>query len=68
MTRVRTASKIHCSIRMRREFLRIAASRNCIAAHCISRNLPPVQQVNDDRDRSRAQPPEERTLREAEGP
>ncbi len=36
---MRTASRIHCSIRIRREFLRIAASKNRIAAHRISRNL-----------------------------
>ena len=39
MTIVRTASSSHCSTRIRREFLRIAASRNLIAAHGISRNF-----------------------------
>src|SRR5271157_3899098 len=39
MSRVRTAKSSHCSMRTRRWFLRIAASRNCIAAHGISRNL-----------------------------
>src|SRR5271165_2400307 len=39
MSRVRTARSSHCSMRTHRWFLRIAASRNCIAAHGISRNL-----------------------------
>src|SRR5271157_100067 len=39
MSRVRTARSSHCSMRTRRWFLRIAAIRNCIAAHGVSRNL-----------------------------
>src|SRR5271166_383385 len=39
ISRVRTARSSHCSMRTRRWFLRIAAIRNCIAAHGISRNL-----------------------------
>src|SRR5271157_4275509 len=39
MSKVRTARSSHCSMRTRRWFLRIAAIRNCIAAHGISRNL-----------------------------
>ena len=36
---IRTASRINCSMRIRREFLRTASSRNFIAAHCVSRNF-----------------------------
>ena len=39
MSKVRTARSSHCSMRTRRWFLRIAAIKNCIAAHDISRNL-----------------------------
>ena len=39
MISVRIASRSHCSIRIRRRFLRIAASRNRIAAHGTSRNF-----------------------------
>ncbi len=39
MISVRTASRIHCSSWMRREFLRSAASRNSIAAQETSRYL-----------------------------
>jgi hypothetical protein len=39
MIRVRTARRSHCSTRIRREFLRIAAIRNRIAAQGISRCL-----------------------------
>ena len=39
ITSVLIARSSHCSIRIRRRFLRRAASRNCIAAHETSRNL-----------------------------
>ncbi len=39
ISNVRTANRIHCSIWIRREFLRMAISRYCMAAHGTSRYL-----------------------------
>ena len=67
ITSVRTASRSHCSIRIRREFFRIAASRNRIAAHGISRNLRRFSRWMMIGSDAAARPAEQREVGEAEG-
>ena len=61
-SKVRTARRSHCSIRIRREFLRIAASRNRIAAQRISRSLRRLSRWMMIGTDGRPEPPEQRVL------
>ena len=63
---VRTASSSHCCSCKRRAFFRIAASRNCIAAHGDFAKAMPAPQMDQQRRSGRRQPTEHGQVAEAE--
>ena len=67
-TSVRIARSSHCSIRIRRRFLRMAASRNRIAAQGTSRNLRRFKRWITIGHRRRRQPVKQRGVGESQGP